>query len=159
MYKYKRNLKRHILERHLPRKHWKCVKPKCASTFIRRGYLLEHLTNMHKYTRSEARTATLNARREGDESPRYQYYEDISSDDEILDLLNEGPAVNEIQQMDILNDFDISKLDPVSSVDGSHNDVTPDNSSVVSAESSVSVSVEAVIMTSFQTIPVSSVGV
>ncbi len=97
---------------------------------------------MHKYTRSEARTATLNARREGDESPRYQYYEDISSDDEILDLLNEGPAVNEIQQMDILNDFDISKLDPVSSVDGSHNDVTPDNSSVVSAESSVSVSVD-----------------
>ena len=109
-YKYKRNLKRHIMERHTVVKHWKCTVEDCTSKFIRRGYLFEHLIKCHKLTRSDARKATLFARRE-DSSHTQSYYEEVSSDDEIFDILAEQSEMDLAESIDILNNFDIEKLD------------------------------------------------
>ena len=74
------------MERHLPVKYWKCDESRCSSKFIRHGYLLEHLVSHHKYSRADARSATLTARPEN-ERQLQGYYEGVSSDDDILDIV------------------------------------------------------------------------
>ena len=97
-YKYKRNLTRHISENHLRLKYWKCAEEKCSSTFSRRGYLLYHLCYIHKYPRANARSAVIKARCVYSVSSN-SFYEDVSSDKEIMDIIAEA----EIPQTD---DFD-----------------------------------------------------
>ena len=89
-YKYKRNLTRHISENHLQHKYWRC-----SSKFIRRGYLLDHLCNIHKYPRADARSAAINAQCVISVFSS-TYYEDVSSDEEIMDII----AEEEIPQAD-----------------------------------------------------------
>ncbi|CAC5355213.1 unnamed protein product [Mytilus coruscus] len=46
-YKYKKNLIRHIKEHHAGLESCDCTENNCSSTFIRRGYLFNHLTTIH----------------------------------------------------------------------------------------------------------------
>lgn len=110
-YKYKRNLKRHISEKHtMFFRHWKCVEKKCSGKFIRREYLLDHLTNKHKYTRSEARVAAINASRENQKEST-GYYENVSSsDDDIFDILAEADELN-VDQDSAIHETDTELLD------------------------------------------------
>ena len=87
-YVYKRNLKRHIKERHLPIEHWNCTETNCLSQFIRRSYLSTHLILKHGYDKKSAIETAITAHR-GDISQQSGFYEDISDDDTILDLLQE----------------------------------------------------------------------
>ncbi|KAH3826059.1 hypothetical protein DPMN_127948 [Dreissena polymorpha] len=81
----------------------------CSAKFIRPNYLLDHLINIHKYTRSNARTATLNAESETQKSTAY--YEDISSSDDIFVLLAENEEINQLDYENGINDFDTRDLD------------------------------------------------
>ncbi len=86
-YKYRRNLKRHVTERHKLKEHWICVISGCDSTFIRRSYLFEHLVRKHCLSRPEAREFAIRATRIK-ERQQESFYEDISSsDDDIFDIL------------------------------------------------------------------------
>ena len=49
----------------------------------------------------------LFARRENENSPR-GYYDHVSSDDDILDIIYEQTEENVIKSFDVINDFDIS---------------------------------------------------
>jgi hypothetical protein len=109
-YQYKRNLTRHITEKHSKLKHWRCIEPDCEGKFIRRGYLLDHLTNIHKYPRSEARQATLRATRE-DIHHSSNYYEDVSSDEDIFDILAENEEMNAVQYDEVIQSFDIGMFE------------------------------------------------
>lgn len=103
--------------------------------FLRRGYLLEHLIGKHRYSRNEARVATLDAKRETRNGPHtYPYYEDISSDDDILDIIAERRAANDVDTMEAISDFDVSMLDNVS---GHVNDVSSRDQQSVPGSSSV----------------------
>lgn len=103
--------------------------------FLRRGYLLEHLIGKHRYSRNEARVATLDAKRETRNGPHtYSYYEDISSDDDILDIIAEQRAANDVDTMEAISDFDVSMLDNVS---GHVNDVSSRDQQSVPGSSSV----------------------
>ena len=110
-------------------KYWKCVESRCSSKFIRRGYLLEHLVSHHKYSRADARSATLTARREN-ERQLQGYYENVSSDDAILDILSEQHEVNVAKTLEVINDFDIVKLDSFNVNCSENISVGPDNVSV-----------------------------
>lgn len=108
-YKYKRNLSRHISEKHLELKHWNCVVQGCSAKLIRREYLVDHLTNIHNYKRSDARNAALHASR-GNNKTNDDYYENVSSDDEVLDIIAEtGEAIdaNNNDYLKTVQDFDL----------------------------------------------------
>ena len=109
--------------------YWKCVESRCLPKFIRRGYLLEHLVSHHKYSRADARSATLTARREN-ERQLQGYYEDVSSDDDILDILSEQHKVNVAKTLEVINDFDIVKLDSFNVNCSENVSVSPDNVNV-----------------------------
>ncbi len=47
-YKFKRNLVRHIKDRHSSIQRIACTVPDCEVTFLRKGYLLDHLKNVHR---------------------------------------------------------------------------------------------------------------
>lgn len=87
-YSLKRNLKRHVSEKHSKDyEHWNCVEPDCAKTFIRRTTLTHHLRTVHGYTPIRAGEFSLRALR-GDTQAN-NYYEDISDDDSIFDVIND----------------------------------------------------------------------
>ncbi len=87
-YKYKRNLKRHIEEIHFNESYWECTQAGCGSTFIRRSYLWQHLSTKHKFSKCDARDITLHARPVNKKtSTTSSRYEDVSSDDDILNIL------------------------------------------------------------------------
>ena len=91
-YLYNRNLKRHVKEKHCQSEYWNCVINGCTSKFIRRSYLAKHLNIFHNYDRVTSRECAINATR-GDVRVESQYYEDISEDDSILDLLAEADVM------------------------------------------------------------------
>lgn len=66
---------------------WNCIEKSCTSRFIRRDYLFNHLTGRkHKYSKEDARRKAIAARR-GDIHHHSQFYEDISEDDSVFDLI------------------------------------------------------------------------
>ena len=73
----------------------------CTSKFIRRSYLAKHLNRYHNYYRVTSRECAINATR-GDVRVESQYYEDISEDDSILDLLAEADG---IESQESVEDF------------------------------------------------------
>ena len=112
-YGYKRNLKRHMTEKHADIEHWNCVEVKCAKTFTRRSSLSHHLFTVHGYTSLGAREFALRALR-GDVHDE-SYYEDISDDDTVFDLINEIEEIREIRGADeSVMDFDLDYLDDIS---------------------------------------------
>lgn len=62
-YKHKRNLNRHISEKHTDLEHWNCNFNSCKGRFIRRSYLFTHLSKIHGYSKAEARERALGATR------------------------------------------------------------------------------------------------
>ena len=144
-YTLKRNLRRHVLEKHSKDyEHWNCVEPDCAKTFIRRTTLAYHLRTIHGYTQIRAGEFSLRALR-GDVQVN-SYYENISDDDSVFD------AINDIQEMrnvgvdgDIpLDDIDIPmdyiQDDLVLHCDGEEKDDSTENGEVVKAYNEESVS-------------------
>ncbi|CAC5399319.1 unnamed protein product [Mytilus coruscus] len=88
-YKYEKNLIRHIKEHHDGLESYDCTEDNCSSTFIRRGYLFNHLTTIHGIEEELARCKSLSAERRSS-SNNEQYYDDVSKDDTILDLINDA---------------------------------------------------------------------
>lgn len=54
-YQTENGLKRHVKERHVDLKHYKCIIPLCKAKFIRRAYLLTHLRKVHNFDRATAK--------------------------------------------------------------------------------------------------------
>jgi len=99
-YKYRKNLLRHMKEKHvIEYEFWNCVVKNCASKFIRREYLFKHLEQIHKFPVDDARKAALKATR-GDDVEN-GYYEEVSDDDTILDLIGEIHDVNSVKKFSV----------------------------------------------------------
>lgn len=99
-YKYRKNLLRHLREKHVINyEFWNCVVKDCPTKFIRRDYLYYHLQNVHKFPSDCAKKAALKASRGDDVSTGY--YEEISDDDTVLDLINEVDDINSVNQFDV----------------------------------------------------------
>ena len=117
-YVYKRNLKHHIKERHLPIEHWNCTETNCLSQFIRRSYLSTHLILKHGYDKKSAIETAITAPR-GDISQQSGFYEDISDDDTILDLLYErNNSMKEQDFSETVDNFDTGLFGQDTSVSG-----------------------------------------
>lgn len=108
-YKHKRNLKRHIKDRHSQNEHWNCPEIDCKTKFIRREYLSRHLVWKHGYSQPDAREAAITASR-GDQPVQHDSIEDVSEDDSILDLLDQR-EVNVHEFYEKVNDFDTTVFD------------------------------------------------
>ena len=105
-YVHKRNLKRHTDEHHSNKEHWNCAVSTCEATFIRREYLAKHLVLFHGYDKATSRECAINAIR-GDRQFQTHYYEDISEDDSILDLIAEADSASYSSDGDhFTNNFD-----------------------------------------------------
>lgn len=105
-YKYKRNLTRHVKENHSKTlEHWNCTEDGCFSKFIRKEYLFRHLSSIHQLSKMDARRKAIEAKKGDIETPENQYYEDVSDDDTILDLLQD---LSDVQ--DIGGDFNIDEF-------------------------------------------------
>ena len=87
-YKYKRNLKRHMEEKHIQHEFWNCIVDGCKCKLIRRSYLHVHLQKVHGFSKVESRRAALGTKR-GDCETNDSYYKDISEDESIFELLAE----------------------------------------------------------------------
>ena len=90
-YKYEKNLKRHLKEKHSGLESYNCTETGCNGKFIRRDFLYNHICSIHHMEAHTARKKSINATR-GDQhnaarSNQQQYYEDISDDDTIFDLI------------------------------------------------------------------------
>ena len=89
VYTLKRNLVRHVTEKHSVIEYWNCTEFGCPAKFIRRGYLSKHLGKKHGFDKLTASMKAVGAPR-GDRQERYEpELEDISEDESILDLLND----------------------------------------------------------------------
>ena len=86
-YRLKKNLKRHIREGHTAIEYWLCVQSGCVSKFVRRSYLSKHLMLKHGFNKLDTHSTACQAPR-GDIRPE-EYYDDVSDDDTILDLIEE----------------------------------------------------------------------
>lgn len=106
-YSYKRNLKRHVREKHRDIEHWNCVKGECIAKFIRREYLSKHLRVIHGYEKMKAHEAACLAPRGDVESEHY--YDDESADDTVFDLIAERDNAEYKQRyVDTIQHFDNS---------------------------------------------------
>ena len=143
-YTLKRNLRRHVLEKHSKDyEHWNCVEPDCAKTFIRRTTLAYHLRTIHGYTQIRAGEFSLRALR-GDVQVN-SYYENISDDDSVFDVIND---IQEMRNVGVdgdipLDDIDIPmdyiQDDLVLHCDGEEKDDSTENGEVVKADNEESV--------------------
>ncbi|CAG2208915.1 unnamed protein product [Mytilus edulis] len=95
-YKYKKNLSRHMMEKHHPDyEHWNCSM--CKRKFIRREYLFRHLQKIHGLDKVTSIKLAMDSTR-GDTNQQSSYYEDInvnnneSQDDNIGQLLKESDS-------------------------------------------------------------------
>ena len=79
----------------------------CEITFIRREYLAKHLVLFHGYDKTTSRECAINTIR-GDRQIQTNYYEDISEDDSILDLIAEADRTSYYSNGDhFINNFDV----------------------------------------------------
>ena len=87
-YVQKRNLKRHNDEKHNANlEYYNCIEVNCLKKFIRRSYLSKHLIFNHGYTSFRGREMACRAPRSN--LSQTSYYEDISEDESIFDLIDE----------------------------------------------------------------------
>ncbi|VDI04770.1 Hypothetical predicted protein [Mytilus galloprovincialis] len=104
IYKYRKNMLRHVKEKHAKTyEYWNCPEAGCSTQFIRREYLFRHLINTHKMEESTARVKAINSSR-GD-THRESYYSDVSDDDTILDLLDDFSKVDDTGHHFDVDDF------------------------------------------------------
>ena len=108
-YPQKRNLTRHIHEKHEKIEYWNCVIKGCTSMFIHSS-LAKHVNIHHGNDKVTARKCAINATR-GDQPPVSSYYEDISEDGSILDLIAEADNIPYDQYFDnCVSSFDLNGL-------------------------------------------------
>jgi len=107
-YKYARNLKRHKLEKHFKSDHYMCSEEKCTAVFVRRSYLYKHLYAVHKLSMSYARERAIVASYRMS-SPGDGYYENVSSEEDILDLLDADKGDEELDTF-FTDEFNTSLL-------------------------------------------------
>ena len=109
VYEYKCNLTRHITVSHGGLEHYNCVIYGCGSTFIRRDYLKRHLMLHHGNDATTVCECSLNACRADQQEDAY--YENVSDDDSLLDLIAEadGSAYNQ-EYNEILGQFNVNQL-------------------------------------------------
>ena len=105
-YTLKRNLNRHIKEKHRGLEYWLCEMRGCRGSFIRREYLKRHLIFCHKLESVTAGRLALRAPR-GDDHPQ-GYYEDVSEDDSVLDVLPELMDPNQMEFDAVIDAFDVN---------------------------------------------------
>lgn len=91
-----RNVKRHVNEQHGDNKLFDCCEEKCKSTFKRRSHLTHHLQKKHSYTKVKARSSCITSQPKLRNiiSNRFwsdisNHYSDVSTYDEVLDLVKE----------------------------------------------------------------------
>jgi hypothetical protein len=102
-YKTLRNLRRHIKEKHTLIEYWDCT-----SRFIPRSYLSKKLILKHKYSSDITRELALSAERS---NTNKGYYEDVSADESIFDLIAEkNSKTDNIQFANSINQFDVTLL-------------------------------------------------
>ena len=131
VYKYKRNLKRHVNEKHGIIERWTCVEVSCNSTFLRRTSLSKHLVLTHGYSSLRPREFACRALR-GDIHIDSDLG-DVRDDDSVFDLFDE---IERLQaQEKSINDFELDYVDDIS------NDLEVDNN-VDAARTVVEESVE-----------------
>ena len=110
-YTLKRNLTRHIKEKHRNLEYWLCEMRGCRGSFIRREYLKRHLIFCHKLDNVTAGRLALRAPR-GDDHPQ-GYYEDVSEDDSVLDVLQELIDAKQIESDAVIDAFDVSAFNVI----------------------------------------------
>ena len=109
-FKYKRNLKRHIVEVHLRKtKFWKCREGGCGKEFMRRSFLSRHLRTVHKFQSHRASESALFSLMEINQQKHEEqsYYDEISSEEEIFGSIQ----CNDAEFDDCIENFNLSKLD------------------------------------------------
>ena len=129
-YGYKRNLARHVKEKHAVYQHWNCVENDCKKTFVRRSTLSFHLSTIHGYTPLRAREFALRAPRGDVRSNVGGYYSDVSDDDTVFDIIQDideirsigGGDVNEGVQYVDLDEFDLTHYKDDITVDATVDD-------------------------------------
>ena len=77
---------------------WNCVIKYCASKFIQRKYLFKDLEQIHNFLVDDARKAALKATRGDIEKG---YYEEVSDDDTILDLIDDINDINSVNEFNV----------------------------------------------------------
>ena len=131
-------------EKHADHEHRNCVEPNCAKTFIRRCTLLHHLSTIHGYTPLRAREFALRAIC-GDVNVN-SYYEDISDDDSVFDIIND---IQEIRNIGVDSDMpqglidfhlDYHQDDITLGCDGGEKDDSIEDGKLVTADNEESVS-------------------
>lgn len=125
-YRYEKNLKRHIKESHSNKEFWFCAEDNCVSKFVRRSYLSKHLVLKHGFDKLRAHETACKAPR-GD-LDRDSYYDEISEDESVLDLIEEMYAeqYNE-KYISTISDFvviEYNNNDVVEVGHGEYNDIT-----------------------------------
>lgn len=109
----KRNLTRHISEKHLAKKFWCCVMEDCESKCSRRYNLVNHLEKVHGISRAEALETALKSQ---PSTPDKGGYEDISEDDDALvqiiaEIENSASQPNTELQNRTIEHFDVNRFD------------------------------------------------
>ena len=109
-YVHKRNLKRHVREKHNNLEFWNCTESGCMTKFIRREYLSKHLRVQHGYAKFKAHEAACLAPRGDVQHDTYYDYE--SEDDTVFDMIAEmGEAQYNSTCADTIDNFDNSMFD------------------------------------------------
>ena len=144
VYKYRKNLLRHMREKHDPTyEYFCCTENDCERKFIRRDSLSKHLQNCHGYTRTDAVKAAVDSNI-ADQQMQDDEFEDISADDTVFDLIEEyketqdsedDQPINYINVDDYWNDLsDISSQDGDTNVDLNNNDTETDKETLRSSD-------------------------
>ena len=108
-YPQKRNLKRHVREKHRDVEFYNCPERGCVTKFIRREYVSRHLCNIHGYAKLKANEAACFAPR-GDIQDN-GYYDNESEYDSVFDLIGEMNDENyNSKYMDTIENFDSNLL-------------------------------------------------
>ena len=109
-YKYKRNLTRHINEKHSNLDYYLC--PTCNAHFIRRSYIIRHAVTIHQLAENEARVLAIQAVKESEQGDNNGVdYDQVSSDEDILDLLEDVPHTDNVTEKNYTDEFNLDLLD------------------------------------------------
>ena len=134
-YTLEKNLKRHIREGHTAIEYWLCVQSGCVSKFVRRSYSSKHLMLKHEFNKLDAHSTACQAPR-GDIQPE-EYYDDVSDDASILDLIEEMDQ--EQYEQHYMNSISNFKIPDFNNNDVGTSNVNIRNEGMVSDKSSFQV--------------------
>ncbi|KAH3741532.1 hypothetical protein DPMN_048257 [Dreissena polymorpha] len=113
-FKTKKTMNRHIKDRH-EIQHIHCCVQVCDRKFLRRYYLVNHLTSKHNFSKAEARRLAITELVQPSHSNEDDMYiMDVSEVDSVLDLLGEQDEEEKLGYLDpsefysCIKDFDFN---------------------------------------------------